>query len=141
MLSENIEVIRRAHAAFNRGDFATLREVAADEVEWGTTGAWAGIDSVYHGSDALVRWAEDIRSVWEVFEVRIDDVLYEAADSLVVVERLNGRGLGSGVDVEMRAFSAYWFRDGRIVKRKAFLDELPALDAVGLSEQDLEPAE
>ena len=134
MSRENVEVLRHAHAAFNREDFEFLRGVAADDVAWGTTGAWPGIDSLYRGPDALVRWAKDIRSVWEVFEVGIDEVVDETDDRVLVVERLNGRGSESGVDVEYRVFSAYWFRGGQIFKRESFLDRLAALEAVGLRE-------
>jgi len=117
MSRENVEVLRRAHAAFNQGDFISLREVLVENVEWGTTGAWPGVDALYRGPDGVERWARDILSVWEVFEVGIDEVLAEAADSVLVTERLNGRGAGSGAQVEYRVFSAYWFRDGRIFKR------------------------
>ena len=136
MTRGNLEVIRRAHAAFNRGELEVLHEVTSADVEWGTTGAWPGIDSRYVGPGAVVRWAQDIRSVWEVFEVGIDGVLGETADRMVVTERLNGRGAGSGVEVQYRVFSVYWFRDGRIVKRESFVDRAPALEAVGLREAD-----
>ena len=132
MSRENIEVLRRAHAAFNGEDFEFLRGLSAADVEWGTTGAWPGIDSLYRGPDALVRWAKDIRSVWEVFEVGIDELVAEGDDRVLVVERLNGRGAGSGIEVEYQVFSAYWFADGRVRKRESFLDRRAALEAVGL---------
>lgn len=130
MSRENVEAVRQAHAAFNRADYGPMRDLTADHVEWGTTGTWPGIDPVYKGPDAIVRWADDVRSAWESFEVAIDDVLAETADSVLLVERLTGRGFGSGVDVESRVFSVYRFEDGKIVRREAFTDKLPALKAV-----------
>jgi ketosteroid isomerase-like protein len=128
-------MLRRAHAGFNRGDLDVLRQITADDVEWGTTGAWPGIDPLHAGrQDAVVRWAEDVRSVWEVFQVAIEDVLADTGDSLVVVERLNARGLESGVEVQTRVFSVYRFRGRQVVKRESFLDRAPALEAVGLRE-------
>ena len=134
MSRANVEAIRQAHAAFNRADYGPMRDLTADRVQWGTTGTWPGIDSVYQGPAAIERWADAIRSVWESFEVAIDDVLAETADSVLLVERLTGRGSGSGVDVESRVFSVYWFEEGKIVRREAFTDKLPALEAVGLRE-------
>ena len=45
-----------------------------------------------------------------------------------------GRGAGSGVDVERRVFAVYCFEHGKIVSRTSFADKLPALEAVGLQE-------
>ena len=76
----------------------------------------------------MIRWAQEIRSVWEQFEVGIDEVVTEALDRVLVSERLNGRGSGSGAEMEYRVSSAYWFQEGRIVKRKSFVDKGEALD-------------
>ncbi|HET8975115.1 MAG TPA: hypothetical protein VFN15_00690 [Solirubrobacterales bacterium] len=50
---------------------------------------------------------------------------------LVVTEHLEARGLESGIEVEMRAYSTYWFEDGKIVRRRAFVDPEGALAAAG----------
>ena len=73
-------------------------------------------------------------AAWEEFEVSLDDVLHEGDDVVVVTELLSGRGRESGVEVEMRVFSAYWFENGKIRKRAAFTDRRQALEAVGLRE-------
>jgi hypothetical protein len=73
-----------------------------------------------------------IRSEWREFEVSLGEVLHEADDLIVVPERLRGRGRGSGVEVEMCVFSAYWFEEGKIRKRAAFTERDAALEAAGL---------
>jgi ketosteroid isomerase-like protein len=134
MSQENVEVVCRALEAFACGDTTTLNALAADDVEWGTTGGFAGIQPVYRGAAALEEWVHDIREAWAEFELSVEEVLYEEDPVVVVMEHLTASGLGSGVRVDMRVFSAFWFRDGQIVKRVAFLNRSEALEAVGLSE-------
>jgi ketosteroid isomerase-like protein len=58
----------------------------------------------------------------------------DEGDVLVVAELQRGRGRGSGVEVEMRVFSVYSFREGKIRRRQAFTEREPALKAAGLRE-------
>ena len=55
-------------------------------------------------------------------------------DLVVVTELLRGRGRGSGAEVEMRVFSAYWFEEGKVRRRAAFTERKAALEAAGLRE-------
>jgi ketosteroid isomerase-like protein len=129
---ENLELVRRAHAAFSRGDLGGVRDAVAQDAVWGTTGLWPGVDPSYRGPDGVVRWAQAIRSEWESFAVGIEEVLADVDDRVLVVERLHGRGAGSGAEVDYRVFSAYWFRAGRIVRRESYADREGALRAAGL---------
>jgi ketosteroid isomerase-like protein len=77
---------------------------------------------------------DTIRAAWEKFEVTPDEVVRDEGDVLVVAERQRGRGRGSGVEVVMRVFSVYCFREGKIRRRQAFTERKAALEAAGLSE-------
>jgi uncharacterized protein len=134
MSEENIEILRRGYEAFNRGDMSVAIELATPNLEWGATGAFPGVDGMYRGPDAMQEWMDVIRSAWEEFEVTLDEILHDGDDSLVVAELLRGRGRESGVEVEMRVFSAYWFAGGKLRRRAAFTERNAALEAVGLSE-------
>jgi ketosteroid isomerase-like protein len=130
-VSEKLEMLRRAHEEFNRADLSVLRELVTEDVRWGTTGAFAGLDPFYQGVDAVSGWVEEVRSAWESFEVGVEEVLVDEGALLAVVERFHGRGLESGADVEMRAFAVYEFREGLIAARRAFTDKQAALEASG----------
>jgi ketosteroid isomerase-like protein len=82
----------------------------------------------------MPEWMDLIRSEWAEFEVTLDEVLHQGDDVLVVAELLRGRGRGSGAEVEMRVFSAYWFQDGKLRRRAAFTEPREALEAPGLRE-------
>jgi ketosteroid isomerase-like protein len=121
-----------------RGDTSALlelaREIGTPDVEWGATGAFPGVEGMYRGPEAMQEWMNVIRSEWENFRVTLDEVLHDEGDVLVVTELLRGRGRESGVEVEMRVFSAYWFEQGKLRRRAAFTERLAALEAAGLSE-------
>jgi ketosteroid isomerase-like protein len=87
---------------------------------------------MYRGPEAIQAWMDAIRSAWEQFEVTLDEVLHDEGDLLVVTELLRGRGRGSGAEVEMRVFSAYWFEAGKVRRRMAFTEPNEALEAAGL---------
>ena len=82
----------------------------------------------------MQEWMNVIRSEWEDFRVTLDEVLHVEGDVLVVTELLRGRGRESGVEVEMRVFSAYWFEQGKLRRRAAFTERTEALEAAGLRE-------
>jgi ketosteroid isomerase-like protein len=138
MSKETLSTLRRGYEAFNRGDTSSLaelaRELATPDVEWGATGAFPGVEGMYRGPEAIEKWMGVIRSAWEEFEASIDEVLDDRDDVLVVAELLRGRGRGSGVEVEMRIFSVYWFETGKIRKRAAFTERSEAFEAAGLSD-------
>jgi ketosteroid isomerase-like protein len=131
---EKLANLRRGYEAFNRGDPSVASDLATPDVEWGTTGTFPGLVGVYRGPDALPRWMDTIRSAWEKFEVTPDEVVRDEGDVLVVAELQRGRGRGSGVHVEMRVFSVYSFREGKIRRRQAFTEREAALEAAGLRE-------
>jgi ketosteroid isomerase-like protein len=131
MPREHLDLLRRGHKAFNRGDIEAASEVFAEEVDWGTTGIWPGMQTSYHGRRGLEEWTEAIRGEWEEFEVSIEEVLRDEADAVVVVERLRGRGRGSGAEAEMSVYTAYWFDDeGKLARRRAFTSAEEALAAI-----------
>jgi ketosteroid isomerase-like protein len=138
MSEENVETLKRGYEAFNRGDTYELlelaREIATPDVEWGATGAFPGVEGMYRGPEAMQEWMNVIRSEWEDFRVTLDEVLHDQGDVLVVTELLRGRGRESGVEVEMRVFSAYWFEQGKLRSRAAFTERMEALEAGGLRE-------
>ncbi len=134
MSQENVEKLRHGHEGFNRGDLGPMKAIAADDVDWGTSGSFPDLKPVYRGSEAVESWMDAVRSAWESFEVSIAEVVRDAGDVLVIEERLRGRGRGSGAEAEMWIFSVYWFEEGKIVRRRVFDSKRDALDAAGLSE-------
>ena len=130
MSEELIEKILIGHEGFNRGDFSEAKASLADDVEWGTTGAWPGLDRLYHGPNALDEWMEVLYSEWETFGVSLDEVIRDDGDVVVLAERLSGCGRESGIEVEMQVFTVYGSEQGKIVRRLSFRTREEALAAL-----------
>jgi ketosteroid isomerase-like protein len=128
-MSEKLEIIKRGHEAFNRGDASVPIALSTPDVEWRTTGSFPGIRGVYRGPEALRKWTETLRMEWTEFEVAIEEVLLDEGDVLVLAERLRGCGRESGAWVEMRIYTAYWFEGGKLRRREAFTEPDTALVA------------
>ena len=60
----------------------------------------------------------------------------DAGDHVIHAIHFRGRGRGSGIVVEGRAFQVFTFRGGKAVHWEEFSERAEALEAVGLSEQD-----
>ena len=58
---DHVDVLRRGHEAFNRGDIDAASEVFSEDIEWGTTGLWPGMGGSYRGLQGLKEWTDAIR--------------------------------------------------------------------------------
>jgi ketosteroid isomerase-like protein len=135
MPKEYLELIRRGHEGFNRGDLSWVRESVAEDVEWHPTGSFPGLEGVYRGHDAIDNWMETIRAEWAEFEVSMEEVLRETDDTVLIIERLWGRGRESGVETEMLIYAVYRFNDeGKVAWRRAFTSRDEALAALRSSD-------
>jgi ketosteroid isomerase-like protein len=91
-----LAILERGYEAFNRDDPSAVIANATPDAEWGATGAFPSVATLYRGPQAIREWMKAIRSEWEEFEVGVDEVLHEEGGLIVVAERLRGRGRGSG---------------------------------------------
>jgi ketosteroid isomerase-like protein len=131
MADEHLKTMREAHASFNRGDARWAESLAVDDVIWGTTAAFPGMDPVYRGAAGVAEWMRVVLSAWEEFKVSLDEVLGETDDALAIVERIWGRGRGSGAEGEMNVYAVYRFTgDGKVAERQAFTTREEALAAL-----------
>lgn len=130
MSQENLEVVRRAIDAFNRGDLDGFsREADPDiEVDWSRSrGLEAG---VYRGDDAAQSF---VRTFFDVFEevTVMPEELIEVGDHVVIANRVRLRGR-DGIEVQTRSGQVVTLRAGRIVRWTLYQEKAEALEAVGL---------
>jgi ketosteroid isomerase-like protein len=130
----NVEVVRRAHQAFNRRDVEAFLERADANVVWDWSRAVGPEREILHGRDEVARF---IRSWWDAFDesVVVVDELIDAGDQVVLVFHGRQRGRASGAEVQGPGSVLVWaFQDGRLVKATLYHTRAEALQAVGLSE-------
>jgi ketosteroid isomerase-like protein len=132
MSEENVEIVRRCYGFWTDRDFSSIAALAHPD---------AVIDlsrnvfnpAVHRGLDGLRRWIEQVDEMWDSFQIEPEEFI-DAGDNVFVASRLSGRGRG-GVEAEMRAFSVWTLREGKVSRfRGGYRDRDEALEAAGLSE-------
>lgn len=121
-MGRNLELLKRAHEAFNRGDIPAAQELLHPDVEWGTAGAFPGVERVYRGHKGFALWVQEVREPWSSFDVWLE-LIWEDESSLAVEERLRGRGAGSGAETVWQVWSLYDIVEGRLVRRRSWDNE------------------
>ena len=130
MSEENVEIVRRAVAAFNTRDTDRALSMCDPEIEFRSPFE----QETYRGLDGMVRWRETMDAALEDFHV--EDLQFRDAggDRVVVLYRSVGRGAGSGVPVSLEVGALWHLRNGKLLRGEAFLDQQEALEAAGLAE-------
>jgi ketosteroid isomerase-like protein len=117
--------------ALNERDLSRMLALADPEVEWHSFFAELGEGGVYRGHEGTRRWLGDLADAWEIVRADADDLI-AVGDVAVLVGRIHFRGRGSGVETESPTGWMLKFRDGKVIRFRAFRDPEQALEAVGL---------
>ena len=136
MSQENVEYVRRIYALLDEGDDADdllppdlvcdFSRRLIDPLILRRDGARAEYDRARH------EVFEEGRVSWEPKE------LIDAGDKVLAFIWTSGRGKASGVEVGAHVWNVWTFREGKPVEWTYFGDDrAAALEAVGLSEQDV----
>jgi ketosteroid isomerase-like protein len=134
MSQETLERARQVMDALSQGDLDSMIRLADPGVEWHSFFANLGEEGgVYGGHDGTRQYVSDLRDAWEIVRADIDGVI-AVGNVAVLVGRIHYRGRGSGIETESPAGWMLKFRDGRLIRFRAFREPEEALEAVGLSE-------
>ena len=134
MSQENVEIVRRGNAAFNRGDYAGFAENLDPDVEFRDHAHAADAPETIKGAQALLAVLSEWRESFDDFQADIREYI-EAGDHVVCVTRWTGRVKASDAAVDNLQVDIYELREGKIVRATlAYPDKATALEAVGLSE-------
>jgi ketosteroid isomerase-like protein len=131
MSNENVMLARDAVAAFNRRDLAGLVELTTDDFEWVT---WTGtVDhTTYHGAEGLARYFRDA-DVWELLNLEAEE-FRDLGDEVLVVGMFHARGGGSGMEIHLPYYSAFFTSGGKLARVLSYRTEDEALKAIGTLE-------
>ena len=133
MPGENAEVIRQLYEQWSRGDFSN-REPFADDLDFELAG-WVLFEPEpirARGVDGMAEVWREVLGGWEAFRTGPVDKLFEDGDTVVVLNRLVGRGRQSGIEVDAYRGAVFTFRAGKI-SRVYLTDAEEALATIGRS--------
>ena len=125
-----MEIATQAIEAFNERAVDAFAALTTPDFEWSPS--MVAIEGeTFRGREGIDRYFRSLASAWEQFHVHRDR--FREADALVVMlGRLEGHGMGSGVSVDASLGMVFDFRAGQISRIRGYLDHAEALEAAGL---------
>ena len=130
MSGENVETLRRAWKAWEKGEWDALYALYHPDIVWDASALEGPITGIYHGHDGVRQYFSEWLESFEAHEARAEKFI-DAGDDVIVGIRLKGRGKASGVEVEMARCNIYRMRDGLAVRVELYENEAEALEAAG----------
>src|SRR5512132_1907193 len=134
MSEENVEIVRSAFAAFERGDIEGILRLCDEDIVISQPPELPGVSPEQRGHrgvlEALAIWPEQ----WDNYRIELLRVDAAPDDKVFVSQRSSGRGKKSGIEVDMDFSFVFTVCEGRITEWRLFTQENDALEAAGLSE-------
>jgi ketosteroid isomerase-like protein len=131
MSQENVEIVRAAVDAYNRGDFDAAMKDAAPDFEFDFSRAVGPLHGVFR-LDQMRRVWDEVREPWESVRIELDELI-DAGEQVVATRTGFMRGR-DGIEVQARITEVWTIRDRAIVRVCLYQEKREALEAAGLSE-------
>jgi ketosteroid isomerase-like protein len=134
MSQENVELVKLAYEAFDRGGLDRYMEHFTDDVDYrAVEGAPDDIGPI-HGKDAVRAWLQDWIDTFDRFSMELVELIDAGENTVVIAERYGGRAKLSGVETDSLLWTVLTISDGKIARGREYPGRQQALEAAGLSE-------
>jgi ketosteroid isomerase-like protein len=134
MSQENVQIVRDAAAAFNRGDVDAWLEYLADDIDYRAAEGALDDRGPMHGKDAVRAYMQDWLDMFDNLRTEAVELIDAGEDRVIAVTRISGRAKLSGVETDLTYAALYTIRDGKIAGGREYWTKEQALEAAGLSE-------
>ena len=133
MSPENVEMAKRSMDALNGRTLDAYDDLFTQDFEWFPALPSTVEGDGYRGLEGIEKYLGEMNDTWEKFHVTADEYR-DLGGRVLMLGRIEGRGRGSGVEVNAQLGAVWEFRDGRISRARVYPDHGEALRAVGLAE-------
>jgi ketosteroid isomerase-like protein len=130
MSQENVEIVRSAFAAFERGDVSHIINLMADDL---VTHRLEPDNAIYHGREGFFQATAEWTEGFEDWRATAEEFL-DAGDDVLVQVHQTARGKGSGVPVESHFWFVFAMHERKVARLSFHTKKASALEAAGLSE-------
>src|SRR4051794_29233725 len=130
MSQENVEIVYRAYDAVRRKDKDAFVDDMHPEVE-GTAYFMEADATVYRGHPGMRRFMEETLSIFPDWRPEIVSAT-DYGDIVLAEVAAAGRGVRSGVALELRGWQVIRFRDAKVLSWRGYRNRAEAVEAVGL---------
>jgi ketosteroid isomerase-like protein len=134
MSQENVEIVRDAVVAYNRGDLDTLLAYCADDIDYRAVEGALDDRGPMHGKDAVRAYFQDWLDTFDDLKAEPLELIDAADEQVVTVLRFGGRAKLSGVEADLTFAVVYTLRDGKVARGREYWTRDEALEAAGLPE-------
>jgi ketosteroid isomerase-like protein len=134
MSEENVEIVRDATVAYNRGDLDACIEYWADDIDHRAVEGALDDRGPIHGKDAVRAYLQDWIDTFDDLRAEPVELIDAGEDQVVAVVRFGGRAKLSGVETDLTFAVLYTIRDGKIARGREYWTREEALEAAGLRE-------
>jgi ketosteroid isomerase-like protein len=134
MSQENVEIVRDAAAAFNRGDLDAWLQYWTDDIDFRAAEGAPDDHGPINGKDALRAFAQDWLDTFDDFRGEPVELIDAGEDTVIAVIRISGRAKLSGVETDLTYAELSTLRDGKIARGRQYFTRAEALEAAGLQE-------
>jgi uncharacterized protein len=128
MPHDDVEILRAAYEALNRGDIPGTVAVLDADAEWHEHSELPEADN-YRGREVIQSFLESFLESWHDFRQEVEDLIAEDGKVLILLHMI-GQGKGSGIRVEARYAHLWTMREGRGVRVDTYTDREEALEAL-----------
>jgi ketosteroid isomerase-like protein len=132
MSQEDVNLVRHLHERLNGGDIEGVVELCEPGFRLDMSERVFNPET-YEGHDGIRRFYADVRDVWQDYRWDPEELL-DAAPHVVALVNAQGRGRGSGLEVDRRVALVWTVRHGRATALRLYVDSTRALEAVWLRE-------
>jgi ketosteroid isomerase-like protein len=124
----NVETVRTAIEAFNRGDMEAMLKIGyAERFEYDWSRSMGPNRGIYRGVEGFMEFINDQWSTFELVTLEAHDFI-PRGNHVVVPTTTHGRGR-QGVSVTAKSAQLYTFENGRLVRITLYQDPVEALAA------------
>src|SRR5438132_5639301 len=113
MSQVNVEIAKRANDAFNRRDVDAFMECVTSDIEFTAAMSGAVAGGTLRGREGIEALFADIRDTWVEHRMAMEEIR-DLGERVLGLGRLEGRGRGSGVSVNVPLAVISDFRDGKV---------------------------
>jgi uncharacterized protein len=116
MSQDNVEIIRRAYAAFNRHDWDAVLEAADPNIEWHQITQFPD-RNVYRGREEMRNrfWNQQLVEQFGDFRIEVEEFV-DAGDHVVMLGHIVAHGSASGAPISVRVVNVLEMRDGKVIR-------------------------
>jgi ketosteroid isomerase-like protein len=133
MSQENVELVRAAYDAFERGDLDAVSQLQDPVMEWQTS-AEDPDAATHRGPVAVRRYFEGYMETFPGLRAELEECIGAPDGRVFTTVRYTGRARASGMDMDWRQSVVYTVESGLIVRAEEYFDRDEALEAAGLRE-------